>query len=70
MRDDVLSAMDWCRKCKIPIERAVIVAEANFFHPTAEAISALNEGQGPFAPGRCVHSIRVGVLFGRQGQGC
>lgn len=32
MRDDVFDAFDWCRKHKIPIEKAVIIEEANFFH--------------------------------------
>jgi hypothetical protein len=34
MRDDVFDAFDWCRKHKIPIEKAVIIEEANFFHPS------------------------------------
>ena len=39
MRDDVLNALDWCRKYKIPIEKAVIMEEANFFHPARRTLS-------------------------------
>lgn len=37
IRDDVLNAIDWCRKFKVPIDKALIVEEANFFHPAENA---------------------------------
>jgi hypothetical protein len=43
MRDDVLNALDWCKKYKIPVDKAVIIEEANFFHPAPDAV------QVPFA---------------------
>jgi hypothetical protein len=39
VRDDVLNAFDWCKKYKIPIEKAVTIEEANFFHPTPDAVA-------------------------------
>jgi hypothetical protein len=53
MRDDVLSAMDWCKKFKIPIERAVIVEEANFFHPAENAV------QVPFVLLQDIYAKRI-----------
>ena len=53
MRDDVLNAFDWCRKYKIPVEKAVIVEEANFFHPAGNAVAV------PFAILRDVYAKRI-----------
>ena len=38
MRDDVLAAIAWCKKFKIPVEKALITEEANFFHPAPDAV--------------------------------
>jgi hypothetical protein len=37
IRDDVLNAIDWCRKFKVPIDKPLIVEKANFFHPAPDA---------------------------------
>jgi hypothetical protein len=50
MRDDVLSAIYFCQKYKIDPATALRVEEANWFHPTAEALDDLANGRGPFAP--------------------
>jgi hypothetical protein len=42
MRDDLLNAIDWCRKYKIPIKNALIIEEANFFHPAEDAVCPFN----------------------------
>jgi len=52
-RDDVLNAFDWCKKFKIPIEKAVIVEEANFFHPAKDAV------QIPFALLEDIYAKRI-----------
>jgi hypothetical protein len=52
-------AFDWCRKNKIPTERAVIIEEANFFHPAPEAVQAVKEGKGPFALLKDVFDKRI-----------
>ena len=38
MRDDVLTAIAWCKKFKVPVEKALIIEEANFFHPAKDAV--------------------------------
>jgi hypothetical protein len=37
MRDDLLNAIDWCRTYRIPIKIALIIEEANLFHPAVDA---------------------------------
>jgi hypothetical protein len=37
MRDDVLAAIAWCKKFKVPVEKALVIEEANFFHPAPDA---------------------------------
>jgi hypothetical protein len=34
----LLNAIDWCRKFKIPIKTALIIEEANLFHPAPDAV--------------------------------
>jgi hypothetical protein len=53
VRNDVLNAIDWCRKFKIPIEKASIVEEANVFHPSAIAMP------GPFALIADIYAKRI-----------
>jgi hypothetical protein len=49
-RDDVLAAIYFCRKYKIDPATALRVEEADWFHPTAEALADVANGRGPFAP--------------------
>ena len=50
MRDDLLAAIDYCRKYKINPASAVIIKEANWFYPTDEASNDVKNGRAPFAP--------------------
>ena len=37
MRDDLLAAIAWCKKFKVSVSKALIIDEANFFHPAKDA---------------------------------
>ena len=50
MRDDILAAIVWCKKFKEDAANAIVIEEANWFHPSAEAERDLKEGRGPFVP--------------------
>ncbi len=50
MRDDLLAAVAWCKKFKIDPTNALVIEEANWFHPSDEAERDLKNGCGPFAP--------------------
>ncbi len=50
MRDDLLAAIDYCKKFKIDPANALVIEEANWFHPSEDAERDLKNGCGPFAP--------------------
>jgi len=50
MRDEVLTAIAWCKKFKEDAANALVIEEVNWFHPSDEAERDLKEGRGPFAP--------------------